>query len=211
MSKYLIYGLKNPKTQEIRYIGRSSSGMKRPYEHLRPHQLTKKTHKSSWIKSLLSKDLTPEVVVLQSFVKHESLNKTLNEAEIYWMAYYKDNGHRLTNHTRGGKGILGYRHSEESKKKIAEANKTQDYSLHKEALSRGVSTYYKKEENRLKQAIACGAKPFFVYKNENIIGEWQSIRKCARDLNLDSGSVTRVLKGEYSHTKGFIMEYKEVC
>lgn len=64
---YLVYGLRNPKTQEIRYVGRSSSGLKRPTEHLRPHKLRQKSYKSSWVKSLLTKGTTPEVVVLEKF------------------------------------------------------------------------------------------------------------------------------------------------
>lgn len=35
-SKFLIYGLTDPITDELRYIGRSSSGLNRPRQHLAP-------------------------------------------------------------------------------------------------------------------------------------------------------------------------------
>ncbi len=207
MSKYqgyLIYGLRNPITQEIRYVGRSSSGLKRPGEHLRPHKLKQKSHKSSWIKSLLKKNITPEIVILEEF---ESSNP-LNIAEQKWIVVFKEFGHRLTNPTNGGDGTHGWRHTEEAKRKIGLANKQKDYSQWKEAQAKGVSDFFKIKKNRLKHAKSCGARPFIVMRKGVIIGRWESVRDCARTLSLDSGAVTRVLKGVYKQTKGFTLEYR---
>lgn len=209
MSKYkgfLIYGLKDPLTNEIRYIGRSSSGLKRPTEHFRPHKLKQKSKKSSWIKSCLNKGYSPEIVILEKFNDF----KQLNQAEKRWIKYYNDLGHKLTNHTKGGDGINGYRHSKETKRKISEASKKQwlnDSTIKCKKISKGVSEYFSKNENRLKAAKLKGAKPFIVFKNNEVIGKWESIRQCSRQLKLDSGSISRVLKGEYKHTRGYSLKY----
>lgn len=48
----------------------------------------------------------------------------LNEREIYWIAYYKSNDRRKGyNLTVGGGGCNGYRHTEESRRKISVAHK----------------------------------------------------------------------------------------
>jgi len=52
VSKYIIYGLSHPLTNEIRYIGKSCKGMERPGEHMNPGNLKRKSKKSSWILSL---------------------------------------------------------------------------------------------------------------------------------------------------------------
>lgn len=48
-------------------------------------------------------------------------NSWLNERERHWIAHYKASGNRLTNATDGGMGILGYRHTDETRRKIGEA------------------------------------------------------------------------------------------
>lgn len=114
---YLIYGLEDPISNKIRYVGRSCSGLKRPTEHARPHKLKIKSHTTSWIKSLLNQNQKPKVVVLETFPDPSQLN----EAEKKWINIYKNND--LTNHTDGGGGIAGYRHTEEAKRKIGLACK----------------------------------------------------------------------------------------
>lgn len=47
MSRFLIYGLVDPRTNEVRYVGRSSSGLVRPKHH--------------------SVDARPTIVVLEKF------------------------------------------------------------------------------------------------------------------------------------------------
>lgn len=48
-------------------------------------------------------------------------NQWLNERERFWITHFRRQGHRLTNATDGGMGILGYRHTAEAKAKIGEA------------------------------------------------------------------------------------------
>ena len=58
----MIYGLVDPRTEEVRYIGKTVHGMTRIYEHLRPSAMrTENTHKSKWLTQLSCLGLVPEV------------------------------------------------------------------------------------------------------------------------------------------------------
>jgi hypothetical protein len=103
VSNFIIYGLVDPFTKELRYIGKSCSGLIRPRNHFKPSELCHKTHKVHWIKSVLSQNKKPEIVIIE---QHDN-PELLDEAEQFWIEYYKSIGSRLTNSTNGGKGTLG--------------------------------------------------------------------------------------------------------
>lgn len=120
VSRFLIYGLRDPRTREIRYVGRSSSGLQRPRTHMTPGALRRfaHLHVTAWIRELLGLGLRPEIVVLQ--VLDRGVNDLLNEAEKYWISVGRAAlGHRFTNMTNGGDGLLGYRHSDLTRSKQA--------------------------------------------------------------------------------------------
>lgn len=108
-SKYLIYGLFDPRNGELRYIGKSCSGLTRPKIHGRPKNLSQDTnkHKVYWISQLALEGLKPEIFVLEEFDN----KKYLGEEEQFYIAYFKGLGCRLVNLTRGGDGAPGYRHT----------------------------------------------------------------------------------------------------
>src|SRR5205814_2045248 len=100
LSKYLIYGLQDPISNEIRYVGKSCKWLLRPREHFYLSQLKNKSYKNSWIKHLIAKGLKPKIKVIEE-VKNEQI---LNKREIYWIAYYKKIVKKFTNTTPGGTG-----------------------------------------------------------------------------------------------------------
>lgn len=134
--KHLIYALIDPTTNELRYVGRSSSWLFRPRRHWGdPEELSYTTYCANWIKSLLQRDLVPEIEVLEQFEPSENINDIMNDAEIFWIAYFKSIGARLTNIDPGGKirattketiskrvaKTIGRKLSEEHKKKIGQS------------------------------------------------------------------------------------------
>lgn len=121
-NKNLIYGLIDPITKELRYIGKSCSGMKRPNDHMKKSELGRNTHKIHWINSVLAQDKQPEIIVLEE----HSTKEELNESEQFWIAYYKGLGVNLTNATAGGEGSLGHYPSSESKQKMSQ-KRTEHY------------------------------------------------------------------------------------
>lgn len=100
--KTFIYGLCDPLTQQLRYIGKSNDPSVRNYEHTSARFLKSKTHKNHWIKSLQSKALRPELFIIE-----EVLRDGWQEDERFWIAYFKSIGANLTNSTAGGEGDCG--------------------------------------------------------------------------------------------------------
>lgn len=117
--KYIIYGLTDPDTQEVRYIGKSTSGMKRPLEHKKPSNLKVQSHKVNWIKSLISVNKMYGIIVLES----TSAPEELDAREIYWISEYKNRGVNLTNGTDGGEGALGREVSDNTKEIMSKRRK----------------------------------------------------------------------------------------
>jgi hypothetical protein len=111
-----IYGLVCPTSKQIRYIGVTRYSLdKRLNEHLRENK--SKTYKQKWIKSLLSKGLKPEIVLI-------CLTDESNwiETEKFYIKLFKTNGFKLTNTSEGGEGggSKGYKHTEDWKLKASE-------------------------------------------------------------------------------------------
>jgi hypothetical protein len=98
--KNVIYGLLEPSTREIRYIGKSVNLDTRVRKHLQPSKLKENTHKNNWLKKLLINDEKPLVVILKECINEEELNNS----EIELIKEYKTIGCRLTNSTNGGDG-----------------------------------------------------------------------------------------------------------
>jgi len=117
--KYIIYGLTDPDTQEVRYIGKSTSGLKRPKEHKKPCNLKTPSHKVNWIKSLINEGKTYGIIIIEETETPEALDGR----EIHWIAEYKARGAKLTNGTDGGEGALGRVLTEETKNKMSERRK----------------------------------------------------------------------------------------
>src|SRR5438105_11913465 len=107
MSNFIIYGLIDPRDGQLRYVGKSVSGMNRPKAHMQHVFLQSNTHKVNWIRQLKALGLQYGIVVIQSLDDKEMLS----QAEIFWIAYFRQLGCPLTNLTAGGEGMLGHRPS----------------------------------------------------------------------------------------------------
>lgn len=117
VSKYLIYGLFDPRDGTLRYIGKTEGRLeKRMREHWCAAWLKhsngkfkKNLHVYNWTRSL--DGIKPDMVELEECTSHESLI----EAEVEWIAEARRLGCDLTNHTDGGEGCFGYKHTAEAK------------------------------------------------------------------------------------------------
>ena len=98
MKTYKIYCLKHPETLEIRYVGVTSSTLKRRYyQHIHTGRKRRGTRVSKWIYSLLKNDLKPLIEVLEETDENNWENR-----EIYWINKFSN----LTNTEKGGKGVI---------------------------------------------------------------------------------------------------------
>lgn len=96
MAQFLVYGLRDPRTGEIRYIGKSSNGLVRPRQHASAARKGERGHKANWIRLLQEHGLSYEIVVLE-----ETSKESLNERETWWISQYRGSS-RLTNISDGG-------------------------------------------------------------------------------------------------------------
>lgn len=117
---YKIYGIVNPKTDQVRYIGVTKNSLnRRLYEHRIDFIRTKKT---CWIQSMVKNNITPKIILLEdNLCKHEAFKK-----EIEYILLYKSFGANLVNLTLGGEcppNMKGIPRTDETKQKISKSNK----------------------------------------------------------------------------------------
>lgn len=187
MSKYLVYALKDPRTQEIRYIGKSTSGMRRALQHKDSSSLKKISHKNNWIKSLLDLGLMYKIEILQECLS----NDEALQQEVYWIKLYKEMGANLTNLTEGGEGTLGRLYSEETRQQIS-LGKKEFHKNHPE-VQQAITEKQRKQHQILdgvehKHCSDCNSyKPITEYHSNK--GYWDGLKSICK-----SCSVLRVSK-----------------
>ena len=111
-----IYALLDPRTREIRYVGFTSRTLEERLSNHVSDCFHSKTHCANWIKSLLKDNLRPDVCILEVVTR-----ENWQQQERYWILYGREHSWRLTNHTDGGEGTIGYVFSREDKQKVLQA------------------------------------------------------------------------------------------
>ena len=112
-----IYLLRAHDTHEPRYVGKTRKSIEQRFiEHVKCAS-AKRTHRDKWINSL---DVPPRIELIC-----EVPDQLGNAAEVFWIAYLRALGCRLTNHTSGGDGGAPHciPHSPESRALISARTK----------------------------------------------------------------------------------------
>lgn len=115
-----VYGLIDPDTREMRYVGSTNIGMKRPRNHLLPCVYLKDGRRVyRWVREAIGNGRIPEIVIIE----YVPTDRNLIQDETGWMVYFRQIGCRLLNATgrAGGTGMTGKHHTEETKRKISQA------------------------------------------------------------------------------------------
>ena len=155
--KYVIYVLKDPIYNSVRYVGKTIDIKTRIRKHMQTSSLIEKTHKNNWINNLLKLGSKPKIEIIEELKDTFSLN----EAEIKWIKYYKDLGCDLTNGTIGGDGGKMSPESIEKGKKTKIINNTnigwwkgKKFSEeHRKNLSEGKKGYIATDKTKAKLSI----------------------------------------------------------
>lgn len=98
-----IYGLSDPLTGDVRYVGKTWYRPERRLTYHLTHSKKSRLASGNWIRSLVNKGLRP---VLFEIEKVE-LDADWQSREKHWIAHYRNAGARLLNHTDGGDGLHG--------------------------------------------------------------------------------------------------------
>lgn len=113
----LIYGVADPRTGELRYIGKTISALS---SRLRYHLNCRKgerTPRGCWFRKMKREGLTPDIFVLE-----ETTEAAWEDVERFWIASMRLVGAKLLNMTAGGEGTSAPK-SAAHKAAIGAANK----------------------------------------------------------------------------------------
>lgn len=97
MNHVYIYGLIDPTTNQIRYVGQSNDPWKRFARHISPSAESEGNYKSRWIAKLMKNGLMPRLTIVDRIPK-----ELVNERERDFISLMKFLGFDLTNLTKGG-------------------------------------------------------------------------------------------------------------
>lgn len=104
MSRFVVYALLDPRTRAVRYVGKSSSGMRRPRRHAVEARGGGKTHCDRWVRQLQASGFEYGIIILED----SGAGADLSARERWWIAFARAWGCALTNLTDGGEGKLGW-------------------------------------------------------------------------------------------------------
>lgn len=146
----VIYGLVDPRTLLVRYVGLSTQGARRAIQH---RHTRKSTHRENWIRSLHRAGLDFVFVILEEV----DTAFRLPAAERFWIAYGRACGWPLTNITDGGDRPAT---TPETRAKIGAANRGRIPSRETRAKMRAAKLGTKQTpEWKAKRAAALRGKP----------------------------------------------------
>lgn len=120
----MIYGFVNPRTRELRYVGRSSTGMIEPRAHIYNARRGKRgcPHCYNMLRAIFARGLEPIIEVIEA-LPDDATDDLLNEREKWWIALGRAWGCRLTNLTDGGEGVSGYVFTSEQRARLGIAKR----------------------------------------------------------------------------------------
>lgn len=109
-----IYALLDPRTNEVRYVGKA----KDPKLRYASHKCVRGySHRANWIRSLQRCGYDPEMVILEE-------SEDWAESESFWIEYLMSLGARLTNLSKGGEsGPVGWSPNQEQRNKMSAKSK----------------------------------------------------------------------------------------
>lgn len=179
---HVVYALSDPRTQEVRYIGKTATRLEgRLDTHFQPSSLKTNTKKDQWLRGMLKAGIAVEVDVLERCSGEEELN----QAERFHIASWRFMGARLTNHTDGGDGAIGL--------KWSTASRAQASLTHKERIRPPRS-----EQARVSISRGKGGRP--VFDDQGV--RYETLAEAARALGVRLQDVSAAAHGRIHGTGG---------
>lgn len=200
-----IYRIRNRVNQKS-YIGKSVNLHKRKNDHL--SDLKGNKHHNTYLQRSWDKygEENFEFSILERCAE-----SVLNEKEVYYISKYKTNnaefGYNLTD---GGDGSQGFKHTEESKRKISEVqigkklseeHKKKISDNHKGKIPKNINILL---ESNIKQMISI----IQFNSTGDKVQDWESIQRCSRETGLLATNIVKCLKGNHKTCGGYVFIYK---
>jgi group I intron endonuclease len=194
-----IYGLLDPRTNEVRYVGKTIQTLE---ARLRKHISDKpksNTYRFNWINQLKELNLKPTILILELCDEKDWV-----EREKYWISYFEN----LTNLTTGGEGCDYF--SEEIRDKISlNVKKAWENDDFRKRISEQRKIYWSNMENRKAHGNKLRGKPITDKHKDSIslgrkdgkpiiVGgvEYRNIKYAVKHIPINRGTLKRRLKSD---------------
>lgn len=211
VKKILIYILIDPRTDEIRYVGKTEQSLS---ARINAHMQDKcKCHRVNWLNELKQEGLKPRAVVLtQIEIFDEEGERIWQNEEMWWIRKLKEMGARLTNNTIGGDGVtglpletrqrmrmtwVGRKHKPETIQKLKEARAKRVTS---EETKRKMSESQKGRKITWTAKIAESNRKLTKQEADEILRRLKNGEKVtdiAKEKNMHRTSISKIKKGTY--------------
>lgn len=218
-----IYTLTDPRTHEVKYIGKGMPWISRSRIHLTPRPRRVYSHLPvyRWINKLIRLGLEPHIGCVQEFTTISK--EDLCEAEIHWIKHFTDLGCKLLNCTAGGGGMLNptpewrkkrsedahkLKHTDTTKEKIAASKRgiPRSQSL-KDKVSATLTGRKTGPMNDLHKKKISQAQPHATPIINNLGQIFCNQSKAASILNIRSKDINAVLRGRQKTAAGYSFDY----
>jgi hypothetical protein len=230
-----IYGLIDPRNNNVFYIGFTQYLNKRYNEHLNINnkKREKNTYKENVINKIFQLGLKPEMRIIDKCDKifNSNLNMFEHERlEKYYIQKYIDEGIKLTNLTIGGNGGCTYQHKVYQYnengiflKEYQSVNEVANiYNVNVSLISHVIdqrdkksykSTYLFSSKEKANSFVFKETKkdniPIIQYlPNGNFIKEYKNQKEASIITNIFQPNINHCLKNKRKHAGGFIWKYK---
>jgi len=236
MSVVYIYGLIDPRNDEVFYIGFTKYLKKRYYEHLNANgkKREKNTHKDNVINKILALGLKPKMKILDE-CEHEYNNKLKicehERLEKYYIQKYKNKGAKLANLTDGGDGgctylkpVYQYSEDGEFLKKYDSVNEVaNEYGVGADIISKAINqrgkksyrgTYLFSSEEKANSFVFKETKKHYTsiiqysFKGD-FIKEYESQKEASLLSNVGQPTINRCLRKKSEQAGGYLWYYKD--
>jgi hypothetical protein len=188
MDDYIIYLLSDPRTGDPQYVGQSTWGIGRAFEHFVEFH---ERNSQRWIKRVLLAGMLPTVSILEVLDGPEHLD----ERETFHVRRLRAEGCELTNETDGGAGTRGYRHSIVTKKLLASYTGERSSAFGKKQ----TAAHIFKKAAKIMKSVVC--------LNDGKV--YPSGKDAALTYGLSKSGVSLVCNGKVEHARGYRFRFSE--
>jgi len=205
-----IYVLKDPKTLEVKYVGRSVNPKNRYQQHIHSGKSEgSKNRKDAWIKSLLNLNLKPILEVIDKLENYKDVEDVKRREEFFILEF------RKTCNLKNDRDIVenGYNFSKESRQKMSDAQKGNTNRKGKKLSeeSRKNIGLSRKDKKHPASFFEKSNKPILQYDKEfNFIEEWESGIAASLSLKINQGNISSAadINSNRKSAGGFMWRYK---
>jgi len=207
-----IYKITNPKGKV--YIGQSINIIKRFSSYKR---LIKRSIGQKLYNSFLKYGVENHKFEIIHELPIDTEQCILDTYEILYISQFKECGVEMLNLTNGGEGSTGYKHNEESKKKMKKSKEGKYLGSNNPNFGKGLfgennGMYGIKRPEVGIKAKEYSSKIVYQYDLNNILKkEWVSVSEAAASLNLKIANISACAlnKPNYKTAGGFIWKYNK--